>query len=139
MKKMFIAIISMMMLMPALADAQIHIAETYGMTVSSARMGHVSLELNEAGVYYLCMHTMNEYEPPILLRLGDSKVSAMESLLDLLDIYKSKKSQYIESGYYGLKLFVFRSWGALNFSSRIYDKSANIGIHEIKKFANALR
>lgn len=142
MKKIIIAIISAMILMPTMADAQIQKTGTLKTkTLSSVRMGVVNLKLNENGTYYLAMKTTNQFDDYMILKLGENKESAIQSLNDLLDIFDSLKgesTQYIQNGY-GRELRLWKVMGALYMSSDGYAGDANIGKGELKKFINAIK
>lgn len=142
MKKIIIAIISAMILMPTMADAQIQKTGTFKTkTLSSVRMGFVNLKLSGNGTYYLAMKTSNQFDDYMLLKLGENKESAIQSLNDLIDIMDSLKgesTQYIQNGY-GRELRLWKLLGALYISCDGYAGDANVGKGELKKFIKAIK
>lgn len=82
MKKLIIAIISAMILMPTMADAQIQVSkQPKRETIKSLRMGYVSLCKTE-GSYFLSM----KFDKSYVILLGESKEAAAESLNSLIEI-----------------------------------------------------
>lgn len=142
MKKIIIAIISAMILMPTMADAQIQkTGKVTTKTLASVRMGFVSLRMLEPSTYYLAMQTTNQFDDPMLLKLGENKESAVQSLNDLIDILDSltgDATQYINNGF-GKELRLWKLMGGLYISADGYAGNANIGKSELKKFIGAIK
>ena len=131
----------MMLLMPGIANAQIQkTGSVKTETIASVRMGFVSLRKSE-GRYYISFSTTNQFDDKILLKLGDNKESAIQSLNDLIDILDSLQGnaiQYIDNGY-GRELRLWKLMGALYISADGYAGDANTSKGELKKFLSALQ
>jgi hypothetical protein len=131
-----------MILMPTMADAQIQKTGTFKTTtLASVRMGFVNLKLSGDGTYYLAMKTTNQFDDYMILKLGENKESAIQSLNDLVGIFDSlngEASQYIQNGY-GRELRLWKLMGGLYLSSDGYAGDANIGKGELKKFIKAIK
>lgn len=85
MKKIIIAIIAAMVLMPTMADAQISVSsKTNTERLLSIRMGFITL--NYDGQYYLAMSTTNQFDKPMILPLGKTKEEAIETTKSLIEI-----------------------------------------------------
>lgn len=140
MKKIIIAIISAMILMPTMANAQIQKTGTFKtQTISSVRLGFVNLRLNDSGMYYLAMKTDNQFDYHMIVKLGYSKEAAIQSLNNLINVLDSldgKTTQYIYC--YGDQFRLWKLMGALYISADGYAGSANIGKSELKKFVKVL-
>lgn len=109
MKKIFVIIISTMILMPTMADAQIKIeSRKTTETLLSLRMGFIDLTYN--GSYFLSMSTTNQFDDPIVISLGKDKQEAMQTLQNLIDLTTSiKKGECITiENTFGEKLRIFR-------------------------------
>lgn len=108
MKKILTIILALMM-MPAMADAQIKITGKRNVqTLMSIRMGMIDLDYD--GKYYLAMRTSNQFDDTMILPLGGDKQVAMQTLQDLIDIATSLKkgdSIKIESAY-GREFRIYR-------------------------------
>lgn len=90
MRKIIMIVISMMMLMPSVANAQIKVTSKVSTErLLSIRMGFIELKYN--GSYYLMMSTTNRFDDPIILLLGKDKEEAMQTLQSLIDITTSIK------------------------------------------------
>lgn len=139
MKKLLILIISAFCLMP-LASAQIQkTASNKITTIASCRMGFVNLRLNE-GMFFLSIGTTNQFDNMMLLKLGDDKESAIQSLNDLVDILESltgEDMQGIDNGF-GKEFRLYKSLGALYIKADGYAGSGNIAKSELNKFIKAL-
>ena len=86
MKKFIIAIISAMILMPTMADAQIQVnKQPKRETIKSLRMGGVSL-WKTGDTYYLGLYSNNQFDKSYVILLGEDKDAATESLNSLIDI-----------------------------------------------------
>lgn len=141
MKKIIIAIISAMILMPTMADAQIQKTGSFkAKTLATARMGVVNLKLDGDGIYYLAMKTTNQFDDYMVLKLGENKESAIQSLNDLIDIFDSLNGdavQYINNGY-GIELRLWKFMGGLYISADGYAGDGNVGKGELKRFISAI-
>lgn len=86
MKKIFIAIISAMILMPTSADAQIQVNKQPKREVlKSLRMGYVTLS-RTGNLHFLSLTSDNQFDDPYVILLGKSKEAAIESLNSLIEI-----------------------------------------------------
>lgn len=91
MKKIIIAIISAMILMPTIADAQIVVKEkTKVETIKRLRMGWVSLD-KTGNSYFLCVRSDNQFDDTYTIHLGQSKEDAIASLNTLIEVSKTLK------------------------------------------------
>jgi hypothetical protein len=139
MKKIIIAVISAL-LFTTMAEAQIQKTSSYqSETIASARMGVVQLKYD--GDFFLVLTTSNQFDKPMLLKLGDNKESALLSLNDLLDLADSLQGtemQSIDNGY-EKELTISKSMGSLAFQARGYAGIAYLSAGEIKKFAKKLQ
>lgn len=140
MKKILIAIISMMFMM-SIADAQIKKTGTFqSETISSVRMGFVSLKMAD-DVYYLSFQTTNQFDDLMILKLGQTKESAIQSLQDIIDILENLQgnaTQYIDNGF-GKEFRLYKVMGALYISADGYAGSGNVSKGELKRFLKALQ
>ena len=140
MKKILLLVIAIMTFTP-MTNAQIKkTGESNTKTIASARMGIVVLRQSDKD-FYLSMTTTNQFDNAMLLKLGDTKESAKQSLNDLLDILESLEgdaSQYIDSGF-GRELRLWKLMGALYISADGYAGNGNISKSELKKFIKALQ
>lgn len=141
MKKIIIAIISAMILMPSMAEAQIvKTGKSETITLSSVRMGYVNLK-KSGDWYYLAMRTSNQFDDYMLLRLGNTKVGAIQSLNDLLSLLETlsgSECQRISNGY-GEELRIYKELWALNFHADGYAGFAGISKQELKKFIKVIQ
>ena len=86
MKKIIIAIISAMILMSTMADAQIQVKKQPKIeTIKSLRMGYVDLCKSE-DIYFLALRSDNQFDKPYFILLGDGKEAAIESLNSLVEV-----------------------------------------------------
>ena len=86
MKKIIIAIISAMILMPTIAEAQIQVnKQPKRETIKSLRMGYVTLTKTEV-TYFLSMISDNQFDKSYVILLGESKEAAIQSLNSLIEI-----------------------------------------------------
>lgn len=86
MKKIIIAIISAMILMPTIAEAQIQVnKQPKRETIKSLRMGYVTLTKTEQ-TYFLSMISDNQFDKSYVILLGESKEAAIQSLNSLIEI-----------------------------------------------------
>lgn len=139
MKRVIAIIISLVIMLPIMADAQIKKTGTYkSETISSARMGIVSLRHDKS--YYLAIRTTNQFDDAMILELGKTKESAIQSLSDLLDILENlqgKETQYIDNGY-GKQFRLHKELNALHIHADGYAGVGGITKAELKKFIKAL-
>ena len=131
----------MMFLLPTMADAQIKKTGTFkSETIESVRMGIVSLKKAE-NEYYLTFKTTNQFDDLMVLKLGDSKESAIQSLqdiLEILDTLQGNATQYIDNGY-GREFRLYKVMGALYISADGYAGDGNASKGELKKLLKALQ
>ena len=86
MKKIIIAIISAMILMPTMADAQIQVKKQPKIeTIKSLRMGYVDLCKSEE-IYFLSLRSDNQFDDPYFILLGEGKEAAIESINSLIEV-----------------------------------------------------
>ena len=86
MKKIIIAIISVLILMPTMADAQIQVNKCPKVeTIKSIRLGYVTLDKTEE-VYFLSMISDNQFDNSYIIVLGEGKDAATQSLNSLIEI-----------------------------------------------------
>ena len=86
MKKIIIAIISAMILMPTIAEAQIQVnKQPKRETIKSLRMGYVTLTKTEE-TYFLSMISENQFDKSYVILLGESKETAIQSLNSFIEI-----------------------------------------------------
>lgn len=86
MKKIIIAIISAMILMPTIAEAQIQVnKQPKRETIKSLRMGYVTLTKTEE-TYFLSMISDNQFDKSYVILLGESKEAAIQSLNSFIEI-----------------------------------------------------
>jgi hypothetical protein len=137
MKKIIIAVISAL-LFSTMAEAQIQKTSSYqNETIASARAGVVKLKYD--GDFFLVLTTSNQFDKPMMLKLGDSKESALLSLHDLVEISETLKgTQNIANGY-GEELTLSKSMGSLALQSRGHAGIAYLSAGEIKKFIKKLQ
>lgn len=85
MKKVIIACLLGMMLLPCKAGAQIVVTgKSQAETITSIRMGFI--RLNYDGEYYLSMSTTNQFDDRMVISLGKDKKEAAQTMQSLLDI-----------------------------------------------------
>lgn len=141
MKKIFIAIISAMILMPIMADAQIQKKSTTKTeTLLSLRMGYMNLKLSE-GMYFITMLTTNQFDDAMLLKLGDTKESAIQSLNDLMEITSSISGQEcvrIDNGFGRELRFYKGAMGGVSINADGYAGTVNTAKSEFKKMRDKL-
>lgn len=86
MKKIIIAFISAMILMPTMADAQIQVKKQPKIeTIKSLRMGYVTLSKTEES-YFLSMTSDNQFDHAYVIFLGEGKEAAVQSLNSLIEV-----------------------------------------------------
>ena len=86
MKKIIIAIISAMILLPTMADAQIQVnKQTKRETIKSLRMGYVTLSKTEES-YFLSMISSNQFDNAYVIFLGEGREAAVQSLNSLIEV-----------------------------------------------------
>lgn len=86
MKKIIIAIIYAMMLMPIMADAQIQVKKQPQIeTIKSIRMGYVTLTKSQDR-YCLCLTSDNQFDKAYIIMLGKGKEAAIQSLKALIEV-----------------------------------------------------
>ena len=131
----------MMFLLPTMTDAQIKKTGTFKTeTIESVRMGIVSLKKSE-DAYYLAFQTTNQFDDAMILKLGVTKESAVQSLKDIIEILdglEGNATQYIDNGY-GREFRLYKVMGALYISADGYAGSGNASKGELKKFLKALQ
>lgn len=109
-------------------------------TLVSLRMGVVTLRQSE-GSYYIAMTTTNQFDDAMILKLGDTKESARQSLTDLIDILESlqgNETEFIDNGY-GREFRLFKVMGALYVAADGYAGNGNIGKSELNRMLKALK
>lgn len=130
-----------MVMMPTLAEAQIKKTGTFqSETITSVRMGIVSLKVAD-DVYYLSFQTTNQFDDIMILKLGQTKESAIQSLQDIIDILdnlQGNATQYIDNGF-GKEFRLYKVMGALYISADGYAGSGNVSKGELKRFLKALQ
>ena len=141
MKKILIAIITAMILMPIMADAQIQKKSTTKTeTLLSLRMGYMNLKLSE-GMYFITMLTTNQFDDAMLLKLGDTKESAIQSLNDLMEITSSISGQEcvrIDNGFGRELRFYKGAMGGVTIQADGHAGYVNTAKSEFKKMLNKL-
>ena len=141
MKRVLLLIISTMLFFPTVTDAQIKKTGTFkAETIESVRMGIVSLKLAD-GEYYLCFTTTNQFDDLMVLKLGETKESAIQSLQDIIEILdglQGNATQFIDNGY-GREFRLSKVMGALYISADGYAGNGNTSKGELKKFLKALQ
>ena len=140
MKKVIIAIIAAMTLIPALSYAQIVKGSKVKGSQELFSLGYATLMQNEE-CYWLSLETSNRYDVNVNIRLGSDKPSAIQSLNDLIDIYQDLQVndvQYIQSGF-GETFRTYKVSRALNIAGKDYAGTANITPSELKRFIRALK
>lgn len=86
MKKIIIAIISAMILMPTMAEAQIQVKKQPKIeTIKSLRMGYVNLTKTD-DLYFLSMTSDNQFDKAYVIMLGKGKEAAVQSLKALIEV-----------------------------------------------------
>lgn len=86
MKKIIITIISAMILMPTMADAQIQVKKQPKIeTIKSLRMGYVTLSKSE-DIYFLSLTSDNQFDKSYIIYLGESHEAAVGSLNSLIEV-----------------------------------------------------
>ena len=86
MKKIIIAIISALILLPIMADAQIQVnKQPKRETIKSLRMGYVELT-KTSNTYFLTMISDNQFDKAYVIMLGVSYEAAVESLNSLIEV-----------------------------------------------------
>lgn len=86
MKRILIAIIAAMILMPTMADAQIQVEKHPKIEkIKSARFGVIDLK-KMGDSYYIALSSSNRYDDPYIINLGDDKQSTINSLNSLIEI-----------------------------------------------------
>lgn len=142
MKKIIIAIISAMILMPTMVDAQIQKKSTTKTeTLLSMRMGYMNLKYSE-GTYFITMLTTNQFDDAMVLKLGNSKDSAIQSLNDLIDISSNisgKECVRIDNGYGRELRFYKGTMGGVTIMADGYAGVVNTAKSEFKKCLNKLQ
>lgn len=141
MKRVIYIILAMMFLLPTQAYAQIKKTGTFkSETIESVRMGIVSLKVAN-GEYYLSFQTTNQFDDLMVLKLGETKESAIQSLQDIIEILdglQGNATQFIDNGY-GREFRLSKVMGALYISADGYAGNGNTSKGELKKFLKALQ
>lgn len=141
MKKIIIAIISAMILMPTMAEAQIQKKSTSKTeTLLSLRMGYMNLKYSE-GTYFLTMLTTNQFDDAMILKIGETKESAIQSLNDLMEICTTITGQdcvRIDNGYGRELRFYKGAMGGVTIQADGYAGYVNTAKSEFKKMLNKL-
>lgn len=141
MKRVIYIILAMMFLLPTQATAQIKKTGTFkSETIESLRMGVVSLKVAD-GEYYISFKTTNQFDDLMILKLGETKESAIQSIQDIIDILDSlqgNETQYIDNGY-GREFQLFKVMGALYIAADGYAGNGNASKGELKKLLKALQ
>ena len=142
MKKIFLAFISVLMLIPAIADAQIQKkSSTKTETLLSLRMGYMNLKISD-GTYIITMLTTNKFDDAIVLKLGDTKDSAIHSLNDLIDISSTISGEdcvRIDNGFGRELRFYKGAMGGIVIKADGYAGVVNTAKSEFKKFLDKLK
>lgn len=141
MKRVIYIILAIMFLLPTQANAQIKKTGTFkSETIESLRMGVVSLKVAD-GEYYISFKTTNQFDDLMILKLGETKESAIQSIQDIIDILDSlqgNETQYIDNGY-GREFRLFKVMGALYIAADGYAGNGNASKGELKKLLKALQ
>lgn len=129
-------------MMPTMADAQIKKKSTTKTeTILSLRMGCMNLKLSE-GTYYISMLTTNQFDDAMLLKLGNSKESAIQSLNDLIEISSNISGQEcvkIDNGY-GRELRIYKgAMGGISIHADGYAGCVNTAKSEFRKMLDKLK
>ena len=131
----------MMFLLPTQTNAQIKKIGTFkSETIKSLRMGVVSLKVAD-GEYYISFKTTNQFDDSMILKLGETKESAIQSIQDIIDILDSlqgNETQYIDNGY-GREFRLFKVMGALYIAADGYAGNGNASKGELKKLLKSLQ
>lgn len=79
-------VITMMMLMPSVADAQIVVSKKPSFeTLVNLRMGWVSLNKYD-DTYLLILRSDNQFDDPYIIQLGENETEAKQSLETLIEV-----------------------------------------------------
>lgn len=140
MKKIIVAIICLMML-PIMADAQIQKKSTTKTeTLLSLRMGYMKLTLSD-GKYVIRMLTTNQFDDALILKIGETKESAIQSLNDLMEICTTITGQdcvRIDNGYGRELRFYKGAMGGVTIHADGYAGYVNTAKSEFKKMLDQL-
>lgn len=141
MKKIIILIIAIMM-MPSMANAQIQKKEkTKTETIVSLRMGCMNLK-RQKNTLFLSMKTTNQFDDMMILKLGDSVDSAIQSLNDLIDICETITGQdciSIDNGY-GREIRIYKgAMGGISISADGYAGEVNTAKSEFKRILREIQ
>lgn len=138
MKKIIALAIALMALAPVM-DAQIQKTDSFSTkVVTSVRTGFV--KLMHSNDYFLAMNTTNQFDDAVLIKLGNDKETAIQTLNDLIGILESLKGndmQYIKNGY-NEELCLYKIGTALCAKQKGNAGYANVGKGELQKFIKAL-
>lgn len=140
MKKLLLIVIALITFVP-MTNAQIQKkSSTKKETIISLRMGYMTLIVSD-GYYYLTMLTTNQFDDAMILKLGNSKESAMQSLTDLIEIastIETSECVEIDNGY-GRTMRIYKGgMGGISIYADGYAGSANTSKSEFNKMLNAL-
>jgi hypothetical protein len=97
MKRMILLVIMMVFLFPYVGHAQLNITNKSEKIerISSARTGFISLN-KQGDIYYVGLHSSNQFDNPGIFYLGKDKESSLATLNDLLTLQETlKKGEYV--------------------------------------------
>ena len=133
MKKIIIAIISAMILMPAMADAQIKMGAKKSLPTKVATIAMAWYDLYEYnGEYHLTLKSTNQFDSDYKLYLGqkDEAIASLNAFIELCDTMGKDDSVEIDNGG-GDKYFVFKYGKGLSFHQKGHGKAGHTYIYKM--------
>ena len=139
MKKLVIILIALLSF-GAMANAQIQVTHKSSIqTLTSVRLGFISLMTND-GHFYLSFQTSNQFDDSMIIKLGEDKKEAIETLQSFISIIVSMKkgdSVTINSANKEFRLYRYAKNTILIFADG-YAGNSNTNKAEMEKFLDYL-
>ena len=143
MKRIILLVTMMVFLFPYMGHAQLNITNKSDKIerISSARTGLISLN-KQGDIYYVGLHSSNQFDNPGIFYLGKDKESSLATLNDLLTLQETlKKGECVDvKDISGKKISISQAMTG-NLAFQFSDMAGICYLHknEIKKFINALK
>lgn len=138
MKRLLFIIIYLML--PFISHAQLNVTKVNDeiVTISSLRVGNISLK-KQGDTYYLGIMSNNQFDLPQIFYLGTSRESAISTLNDMVELIETigKSTVVVDNGGRSLSLYKVSSM-ALGIDFNTGAGTYWIATNEAKKFIKAL-
>lgn len=142
MKKIIITIISAMILMPSMADAQVEITKKSKTEIlKSLRMGWTTLSVND-DIYALGLKSDNQFDKHYIIMLGEGKDNAIKSLetfIEIADTIKNGESMEFNNINETIRISKGLVKGEIWFKSKYYAGYGKTSKGELKTLMKALK